>query len=209
MSYDRDSFLAGLAVGRTLWRPHRDYGTIVPYDRYILSPQDLDDLYYGRKQIGQFVDINFQYSAGRYVNILNNQGLCLYRDGYGNTAYQFYEPIPARANKVYIELSGIQTPSVYPQFAVCINDAQGVPGYFISDAFAGNRLRTVYLVSYFHTTEQMNSQEDVTFEYMFTTPLECVRQTIVIDVSDISVDSYIGFQNVDSDTYVYGIWWSR
>lgn len=28
MSYDRDSFLAGLAVGRTLWRPHRDYGEI-------------------------------------------------------------------------------------------------------------------------------------------------------------------------------------
>jgi len=26
MPYDRDSFLAGLAVGRTLWRPHRDYG---------------------------------------------------------------------------------------------------------------------------------------------------------------------------------------
>ena len=24
MAYDRDSFLAGLAVGRTLWRPHRD-----------------------------------------------------------------------------------------------------------------------------------------------------------------------------------------
>ena len=29
MAYDRDSFLAGLAVGRTMWRPHRDYSASI------------------------------------------------------------------------------------------------------------------------------------------------------------------------------------
>lgn len=35
MPYDRDSFLAGLAVGRTLWRPHRDYGEVPKPYKYL------------------------------------------------------------------------------------------------------------------------------------------------------------------------------
>ena len=208
MAYDRNSFLAGLAVGRTLWRPHKDYGTVIPYDRYILSPQDLDDLNRGRKEIGQFVAMKGQYGNIIHLYVLDNQGLCLYRDSMANAAYQFYEPIPAFANRVYIELSGIQYFAQYHQFAVCINDAQGVPGYFVSDAFAGNRLRTVYLVSYNRTTEQMNSQEDVTFEYPFTTPFECVRQTIVIDVSDIISMEFGGVGDdmpFDYDSFIQGV----
>lgn len=35
MPYDRDSFLAGLAVGRTLWRPHRDFGEVPEPYKYL------------------------------------------------------------------------------------------------------------------------------------------------------------------------------
>ena len=41
MPYDRDSFLAGLAVGRTLWRPHRDLGNVTPPVGWTADPEYL------------------------------------------------------------------------------------------------------------------------------------------------------------------------
>ena len=212
MAYDRDSFLAGLAVGRTLWKPYRDYGTVIPRTNYIISHDELKLIYQGQDSLSNHIADNYQIQLAQgSISVTSSilaQHYYVRSDGYGNRAYQFFKPIPARANRVYCTLSG--SPYYYGsyyQFAACINDALGVPGYYVADAFAGNRLRTIYLCSYCMTAEEMNEQAYVTFEELITDPHVCPPQTIVIDVSGISVDSYIGFQNVDTNALVEEIWW--
>lgn len=206
MPYDRDSFLTGLAVGRTLWRPHRDYASVIPPDRYILSYQDLTDMWNHSKSESEFFALRKQYYAAGGARVDEKDGvLTLYGAPMGNRAYQFFEPIPARAMRVYITLEGIAATGSYKQFAACINDAQGLTGYYLN-SFAGNNLKTIFFVTYNHTVEWLNEQ-DATFEYPFTTTDECIKQTVVIDMTDVSVDSYIGFQNCDSYTYIYEIRW--
>lgn len=197
--YDRDSFLAGLAAGRAMWRP--------PVTRnYILSYIDLQAIQSGRDTLSSYIEDNYEDPGVMDVSVTNNDGLCIESPYFGNRAYQFYKPISAKASRVYVTLKGTSEFQQYHQFAVSINDAQGVPGYLVN-GFAGNTLRRVFTISYNMTAEQMNSQANVTFQYPVTDPLTCVKQTIVIDVGDVAVDSYIGFQNCDSIACVYEVWW--
>lgn len=197
--YDRDSFLAGLAAGRAMWRPR-------VAKNYILSYYDLQLIQSGQQSLYDYVADDYQYPGTMPIAVANNDGLCIESQYWGNRAYQFFKPISARARRVYITLKGTSAFQQYHQFFVSINDEQGVLGPFAGN-FAGNTLRSGFMISYNMTAEQMNNQANLTFQYPVTDPFTCVKQTIVIDVEDVAVDSYIGFQNCDSIACVYEVWW--
>lgn len=61
MAYDRDSFLAGLAVGRTLWRPHRDVpgASVTAYPCFLM---------------GEVVPVEFTRYDTEYTGVLFTNG---------------------------------------------------------------------------------------------------------------------------------------
>ena len=213
MSYDRDSFLAGLAVGRTLWRPHRDYGGEVTEYNVI----DLSEYMQGSHRYTNMTLSGDAYKGGtapHYASFYyraNSTGYIAYCAGGsgwdgGNSASMFDVFIPARFRRVLVDVQINTADWSRNMSAIDLCDSMGVRSYLDTTegtAFTGSVLRKCYFTSSDKTAEQINSQPYVSI--VSNDPAVLSRQTVVIDISDISSDMYVGLQRIGCEMSVYSI----
>lgn len=210
MSYDRDSFLAGLAVGRTLWRPHRDYGE-QPF------PLGYDLIGESTGIVGRTQRQNYNMTAvkgvgdtydGRYYYLAS----ALVPSGYEITGEYTYlngsvtgmidTPIPARYNKLYIDIDSHGESANLSTLYLC--DGYGLTGPQAGN-FSGNILKEIAICAYDKTAEEINSQGGVTINT--NDPDELDRQTVIIDISAITVDCWLGlFRSQTNATHIHSIY---
>ena len=212
MPYDRDSFLAGLAVGRTLWRPHRDNVYSPPPGNYDLIAESTGIL--GRWQLGPASNVLAEKNNSPGINYYHYQydgtTPSSYRvdiDSYGNTTGMFNVFVPSRYRKLYfdVEATGQGSPwgpTYYNISGIYLRDAYGINGYY-NNSFTGAALKSVYLCYAAWTAEQINAQTGVVINS--TSPYSLTRQIVEIDISDIDEDIWVGLHRCDNSTTFYSI----
>ena len=215
MPYDRDSFLAGLAVGRTLWRPHRDYGQqpepwgwdVIDHSTQIVSRYELDN-----------PDTDYYFTKGdSHGNWWGYQGNGSVPAGYmvnanqaANSSGMFVDTvIPARFNRLLIDVDANGRQMQYNTSGIFLVDRYGLEGIYwhgeeeADDIFAGNVLRSAMFTSWYYSVQDLNNQDGValTTDSQWTLP----RQTVVIDISDLNQDLWVGFHRCDCYVNIYSI----
>ena len=123
-------------------------------------------------------------------------------DQTSNTTGMFDVAIPAGYNKLYINIESGGSSGRYNLSTLYLQDAYGITGYNGGN-FAGNRLMTVQFCNYGMTAAAINAQQGVTINS--TSPYSLSRQTVVIDISSINVDTWVGWHRCDNWTTIYSI----
>lgn len=191
MPYDQDSFLAGLAVGRTLWRPHRDYGdTPVPTGYSIIGESEWmveraewygpTYEYIAYKNIGAFPGFMWGRDASSPV------GWYVYALEGSNSTAMFNAPIPSRFRKLLVDVEAEGIGDQYNLSSIGLFDEYGLTGIY-GNSFVGTALRLYQITDY--TTEK----------YFLD------RQVIEFDISDINQDLWVGLHRCDCKVTIYSI----
>lgn len=123
-------------------------------------------------------------------------------DQTANTTGMFDIAIPADYNKLYIDIESGGSSGRYNLSTLYLQDAYGITGYN-GGQFAGNRLMNVQFCNYSMSAASINAQQGVTINS--TSPYSLSRQTVVIDVSSINVDMWVGWHRCDNWTTIYSI----
>lgn len=210
MAYDRDSFLAGLAVGRTLWRPHRDYGEVpepwgwdvIEHSTQMVSRYEYDhpdtDYYFGKGD-----------SHGAWWGYQENAGVpagyIVDAWGSSNSSGMFVDTVvPARFNRLLVDVEATGSSGAYNISGIVLTDAYGLSGIYLDDSsFVGTILRRAYFTYWDVSADWLNNQEGVTLTT--DNPYRLSRQTVVIDISDLHQDLWVGFQRCDCAVNIYSI----
>jgi hypothetical protein len=111
-------------------------------------------------------------------------------------------PIPKEYNYLYIDVESAGRSGSYNLLTLYIRDSFGVTGIYGGN-FAGNNLKTVSFCNYGATVEAINNQQGVTINTSNIYNLG--RQTVIVDVSDIDTDMYLGFHQCDNRATIYSI----
>lgn len=209
MPYDRDSFLAGLAVGRTLWRPHRDYGQqpepwgwdVIDHSTQMVSRYEYDnpdtDYYFGKGDShGAWwgYQINGSVPAGYAVKAFH----------YANASGMFVDTVvPARFNRLLVDVYANGSHGNYNTSSLVLLNSYGLNGVYEYSCFSGQELRRAHFTCYTLSVEELNNQEGVTM----TTDSQwtLARQTVEIDISDLHQDLWVGFHRCDCEVDIYSI----
>lgn len=210
MSYDRDSFLAGLAVGRTLWKPHKDCGEapepwgwdVIDHSTQMVSRYEYDhpdtDYYFGKGDShgawwGYLADATVP--AGYIVNAQN----------YANSSGMFVNTVvPARFNRLLVDVEAIGISGARNISGIVLTDAYGLSGLYIDQqSFVGTILRRAVFTYWDVSAAWLNNQEGVTL--ITGSPYSLSRQTVVIDISDLHQDLWVGFQRCDCWVKIYSM----
>lgn len=207
MAYDRDSFLAGLAVGRTLWRPHRDYGEVpepwgwdvIEHSTGMIQRWE----YSGHPDVDTWFD---KGSTNAYWAWVSNSSL---PSGYymqsaasANIVGMFDVPVPARFNRLLVDVS-VTGGGGYNVSSIALCDQYRIYGVYNTTEFGGNDLRRCHFTDYSETVEELNNQPFVTMNTSSISSLS--RQTVVIDISEIDEPLYVGLHKCDSNVTIYSI----
>lgn len=209
MAYDRDSFLAGLAVGRTLWRPHRDYGQqpepwgwdVIDHSTQMVSRYEYDhpdtNYYFGK---GDSHGSWWGYQANASVPA----GYIVYAQANANASGMFVDAVvPARFNRLLVDVDADGNHGTFNTSSICLVDSYGLNGVFLSNEFTGTVLRRCRFTQYGWSVEEMNNQEGVTL--VTDSPWTLTRQTVEIDISDLHQDLWVGFHRCDCEVHIYSI----
>ncbi len=119
-----------------------------------------------------------------------------------NGTSMFSSPIPSGYNYLYIDMSASGASGRWNLSTIYLRDAFGLTGYY-GGQFTGAALKTITICNYGSTAEAINSQSGVTINS--SSPYSLVRQTVIIDVSDINTDIWFGHQKCDNSTIIYSI----
>lgn len=215
MPYDRDSFLAGLAVGRTLWRPHRDYGEVpepwgwdlIEHSTQMVSrceSNNPDTDYYFGKGDGHGSWWGYQANASVPAGYNVNAGWS------SNASGMFVDAVvPARFNRLLVDVYANGRTRQYNTSGLYLIDGYGLSGIYwsaldqVDRTFSGTVLRSAMFTSWYYSVEELNNQEGVTLATDSQWTL--TRQTVEIDISDLHQDLWVGFQRCDCEVNIYSI----
>lgn len=148
-----------------------------------------------------------QINKGEWCWSSDSSAPCGYKltrvhSGY-NTTMMLPVFVPASYNKLYIDATITNgNRGSWNLFTLYIRDAYGITGYYGGN-FAGNNLKTVSFTNYNSTAAAINSQPGVTINVpdQYSLP----RQTIIVDVSDIAVDMYLGWHCMSNVPHLYSV----
>lgn len=201
MAYDRDSFLTGLAVGRTLWKP-RPIGLDIIYSstqmvsRYEYNNPNTD-YYFGKGDShGSWwgYQANASVPAGYNVDATRS----------ANASGMFVDTVvPARFNRLLVDVDADGSRGNYNTSSICLVDSYGLKGVYYTNEFTGTVLRRCRFTQYGWSVEEMNNQEGVTMHT--DSPWTLTRQTVEIDISDLHQDLWVGFHRCDCEVNIYSI----
>ena len=135
-----------------------------------------------------------QDSSDAGYHVYNNQG--------SNTCSMFNIAVPKEYNYLCFDIESTGRSGQYNLLTLYIRDAFGVTGQ-LGGNFAGNNLKTVSFCNYGATVEDINNQQGVTINT--SNIYQLGRQTVIVDVSDIDTDMYLGFHQCDNRATIYSI----
>ena len=111
MAYDRDSFLAGLAVGRTLWRPHRDIGggNVI---RYRVKRSDIDQSQWNwwivyQNSSGFNYDCTMRYPDTYYTGRFENKDLSISWIADSDYSWKFTYDVSSPLNRTTVGIGAL------------------------------------------------------------------------------------------------------
>lgn len=123
-------------------------------------------------------------------------------DRTANTTAMFNVAVPAICNMLSIDIESSGNTGSYNTSTMYIQNAYGVTGYNGWN-FEGNTLKTVSITNYGSSAAAINSQPGVTIDS--ESPYYLSRQTVLVDISNIDVDMWIGWHRCDNNTTIYSI----
>ena len=143
---------------------------------------------------------DFQYqSGGPFVKQSDGSW---YGSQSANVAQMWSVPIPKKYRLLAIDMESTGRRGSYNLSTIYLRDAYGVTGIYGGN-FAGNNLKTINLVNYSSTSEAINEQYGVKIQS--STPYELSRQIVLIDISGIETNIFIGWHRCDNATRIYSI----
>jgi hypothetical protein len=120
-----------------------------------------------------------------------------------NMTVSFITKIPGgRYNKLYIDMSSEQRRENWNMCNLQLSTSGILTGYY-SGNFQGY-FKGYTLVNRRVTAEDINSQEGIIINSSSSARLD--RQTVIVDISGISDDFYVGFHVCQNNTYIYNMY---
>lgn len=167
----------------------------------------LDNAYFPDKSYSYYAVA--KYIASTSFNLETQQGEpSWHHQSLNNKTYQFLEPIPSDASYLYIKAYASGSRGQYNLWTLHLKDAIGLGSSTIDgpNAFIGNDLLTLHFTAYNSTPEAIMAQSGVEIyvENQYSVP----KQTIIVDLSSITEESYLSFQSCDCDVYFYKVWFA-
>lgn len=133
----------------------------------------------------------------------NSYGQCIYHNSSSNKTFQFLEPIPATATKMYITVYASGRTGQWNLWTLIWVDAIGLTGQYYGN-WTGQTKKSVMFTAYNSTAEAINSQTGVVIHV--DTPYTVPYQTVEVDISDLDVTTYLTGHSCDCDAWLYRIW---
>jgi len=122
-----------------------------------------------------------------------------------NTCSMLNVAIPAGYKKLYIDIEAGGASGAYNLSTMYLRTAYGVTGYY-GGQFAGDNLKTVSFCSYGSTYDQLAAQSGVSgLATGSGRAYSVTRRIVTVDISDLSVDAYIGWHRCDNWTRIYSL----
>lgn len=215
MAYDRDSFLAGLAVGRTLWRPHRDLGEVPEpwgWDVIEHSTGMIQRREYGNPDVDVWFDKGSRSAYWEWVPDSSlPSGYYMQSNANANIVGMFDVPVPARFNRLLIDLYVSGSASGWNVSSLALCDQYGIIGVYNDREFASVVRRSHFTL--YHNPdwlppeniEYLSNQSYVDIDITSPNGTSLNRQTVVIDISEIDEPLYVGLHKCDSYVRFYSI----
>lgn len=129
---------------------------------------------------------------------------CIYHGALRNKVFQFLEPIPASATKLYVSLRANGNTGQYNLWTLNLVDAIGLSGS-MAGQWLGQTKKSVSFTNYNSTAEAINSQAGVSINV--STPYAVPYQTVEIDLSDVQVETYVTVHSCDCEAWLCQIWY--
>ena len=216
MPYDRDSFLAGLAVGRTLWRPHRDLGEVpepwgwdvIEHSTGMIQRWE----YSGHPDVDTWFDKGSTSAYWRwFTNSSFPSGYYIQSDQSANIVGMFDAPVPARFSRLLIDVSVSGGPSGWNVSSLALCDQYGLIGVYNDREFASVVRRSHFTL--YHNpdwlppsnVEYLSNQSYVDIDITSPNGTNLSRQTVVVDISEIDEPLYVGLHKCDCSVTFYSI----
>lgn len=133
----------------------------------------------------------------------NTYGQCIYHNSSANKTFQFLEPIPATATKMYITVYASGRTGQYNLWTLNWVDAIGLTGS-MSGQWTGQTKKSVMFTAYGNTAAAINSQPGVVIHV--DTQYAVPYQTVEVDISDLDVTTYLTGHSCDCEAWLYQIW---
>lgn len=134
----------------------------------------------------------------------NTYGQGIYHSSGSNKTFQFLEPIPATAIKMYVTIYASGRSGQYNLWTLYWVDAIGLTGAMAGN-WSGQSKKQVSFTNFGSTAAAINSQPGVVIHV--DTQYAVPYQTVEIDLSDISVETYLTGHSCDCETWLYKIWY--
>lgn len=213
MVYDRDSFLAGLAVGRTLWRPHRDYGEAPEPWGWDVIEHSTGTIQ--RSEYRPNVDAWFDKGDinGYWAWVADSSlpsGYYLQSRLGANTVCMFDSPVPARFNRLLIDVDVIGNTGGWNVSSLSLVDEYGIASVY--NGWVGNTIRRAFFTRYHdpdwvppETVEFLSNQPYVDIDITSPNGTNLTRQTVIIDISEVDEPLYVGLHKCDAYVTLHSI----
>lgn len=122
-----------------------------------------------------------------------------------NTCSMLNVAIPAGYKKLYIDIEAGGRNGSYNLSTMYLRTAYGVTGCY-DGQFAGDNLKTVSFCNYSSTYDQLAAQSGVSgLATGSGRAYSVTRRIVTVDISDLSVDAYIGWHRCDNWTRIYSL----
>ena len=216
MPYDRDSFLAGLAVGRVLWRPYRDRGEVP-------EPWGWDVIEHStgmiqRWEYSEDPDVDTWFDKGStnaywawVTDSFVPSGYHMQSNNNANIVGMFDVPVPARFSRLLIDVGVNGSTFGWNVSSLALCDQYGLIGIYNDREFAGV-MRRSHFTLYNNpnwlppeNVEYLSNQPYVDIDITSPNGTSLSRQTVVIDISEIDKPLYVGLHKCDSNVTFYSI----
>lgn len=133
----------------------------------------------------------------------NTYGQCIHHSSGSNKTFQFLEPIPATATKMYITIYASGRSGAYNLWTLYWVDAIGLTGT-MAGQWSGQTKKTVSFTHYGSTAAAINSQPGVVIHV--DTQYAVPYQTVEVDISSLDVTTYLTGHSCDCEAWLYRIW---
>lgn len=145
------------------------------------------------------------YANGTTFSKTTQQGeACIYHGSSSNKTFQFLEPISAAAKKLFVKVYATGRTGNYNLWTLYLVDAIGLSGS-MAGQWPGQTKKTVMFTTYNNTAAAINSQPGVVIHV--DTPYAVPKQTVEIDLSGVSVETYLTVHSCDCEAWLFQIWY--
>ena len=176
--------------------PSDNYSLLVEIDAYDSARPDVFSLF---DQNGLSMGANPNNSGYRFIQ--QSDGRWVGSQG-SNVCCEWSIPIPAGYRYLSIDIEGNGYNGNYNLSTMYLQDEYGITGQYGGN-FAGNNMKTVSFMNYTSSPKAINEQSGVFINS--TNKYSLTRQTVVVDISQIEDDMYIGWHRCDNTTTLRSI----